>query len=189
MTSLRAAALLAAALASSSVSVARAQLLVADAPASYRAPNRVLRAPVETAAAAAAVETEPMPIDVGARVRDEALGGLLGFGIAAAMGCLLAFVAGDGDEEELTPVLVGSFAPAGLALGTWLGGEVNGGSRFDGALVGVVIGSLVAVPVLFALATASWQEDPAIVAVTITTPWIGSIVGAELASALSGVRF
>lgn len=154
-------------------------------PASYVAPNLVRAEPDPVPEAVAPPETRPF--DLGARFRDTFLGGLLGYGAAAGLGALLGMIDADGDDER-QPLIVALIAPLGLATGVWLGGLVNGGSRYDGAMLGTLIGTLLAVAMIGAVGGPS-LEDPATISIGLLVPLIGAMAGAEIASAALGARF
>lgn len=162
-----------------------------EAPAAYRAQNRV------TAPEPAAHETPPLEelpaapaiVDTAARFRDSFFGGLLGYGALAGIGALLGLVDGQyGGTEERQAISIALLAPLGVSFGVWLGGLVNGGSRLDGAFVGTTVGALLGA-LLIVLIGGPSPEDPAAWSIGLLAPVIGSIAGAEIASAIGGVRF
>lgn len=154
-----------------------------DLPAAYSGPNLVRDEPV--AAAAVPEPPPPPPVDVGARVLDEFLGALLGYGTGVGLAVFAAFLA-ESDEPLLTQALVGLFAPPALALGAWIPGQLRGGSRYDGALIGGLLGSALGLAMILALGGPS-LEDFAQVSIGLLAPVIGSVAGAEIASAIGGV--
>lgn len=162
--------------------------VVPDAPPAYIAPN-VSRDEPEVAASSVAITPPPPPIDYAARFRDQLFGGLLGYGLAAALSAAITLADSGGDELEgpLATVLI---APSMVATAVWLGGLAHGGSRFEGALLGTLVGTLLTGWMITALGGWNGQrslEDPAIVSIGLLTPVLATIAGAEIGSAISGV--
>ncbi|MDQ3031212.1 MAG: hypothetical protein M3Y87_02260 [Myxococcota bacterium] len=161
---------------------------VPTAPDAYRAPNLV---PIEARAPTPAVTpiaAPSRPIDVAARFRDEFFGGLLGYGVGVGLAVLIAFVEPAGDDFQ-QPLLLGIFAPVGLAAGVWIGGLEHGGSRFDGAMIGTIVGTLLCAGAMAMLTPELDErslEDPVIVSIGLLVPVIAAIAGAEIATAIGG---